>query len=300
MERLIEFANIVWKIKRDIEFDELIYRRFEKFQVKSKKEDILNNLIGIESNSEYKVGFNEINNLILGYPFKILGDIKSELLLFSIVYEYLKTNIYDNSYISIEINKRSITFMNFRKNELHTFYQENQRKFLKKTRPGWHVFANFLPLFDAIMIHSSAVIIENKAALFIAPDEGGKTTIVELLQEKYPIITDDQNIIRKENDKYYCYGTPWGLYTNKSAKAEIGGIFLIEKSDKFKLTPLNSNYIFAFLCREHYANFTYLRDEGRKKYFRLLSDICSKFPAYKLQFPKNYVDGDAIDRAMKK
>ena len=149
------------------------------------------------------------------------------------------------------------------------------------------------------MIHSSAIILEKKAILFIAPGEGGKTTIVELLQEKYPIITDDQNIIRKEDDKYYCYGTPWGVYTNKSAKAEIGGIFLIEKSDKFKLTPLNSNFIFAFLCREHYANFTYLRDEGRKKYFGLLSDICSKFPVYKLQFPKDYIDPDAIAAVMK-
>jgi len=300
MEKNYLIGGVRWKVRADIDINGFLYDSFIGFENYNSHPDVTHNYSCIEKHSVYKVSKCEIRDLLSNKKLKKIGDPENRLLGYKLIFDYLNKNIHKASYLAIEIQKPSITFMDFKERKINTFYTIKHQELLKESKTAPFTIANFMHHFNALFVHSSAVIIENKAALFIAPDEGGKTTIAEILHKKYPIITDDQNVIRKEGDKYYCYGTPWGVYiTNKSTKVKLGGIFLLEKSDKFKLTPLNSNFIFAFLCREHYANFTYLRDDGRKKYFGLLSDICNKFPAYKLQFSKDYIDPDAIAAVMK-
>lgn len=67
--------------------------------------------------------------------------------------------------------------------------------------------------FNGIMLHASAVVVDNKAYLFSAPSGTGKSTHtgkwLELFGSNAYILNDDKPAIRILNDGIYAYGTPW-------------------------------------------------------------------------------------------
>lgn len=79
---------------------------------------------------------------------------------------------------------------------------------------------------DAILFHSSAVMVDGKAYLFTAPSGTGKSTHArlwrELLGDRAVMINDDKPMIRYVDGDFYVYGTPWNgkhnLGTNNRAK----------------------------------------------------------------------------------
>ena len=147
------------------------------------------------------------------------------------------------------------------------------------------------------MIHSAAVVLDGAAALFLAPDEGGKTTIV---RHALPGMTlcDDQNILRHEGAAILVHSTPLGLYTHGPRSAPLGGMFLVEQAESFELLPLNSLDAFEYLWNEHQGYRVYLPRALRLKTFDFLYDVCRRAPAYRMRFPKDTIDWDAIDAAM--
>ena len=79
---------------------------------------------------------------------------------------------------------------------------------------------------DAIVFHSSAIMVDNEAYLFTAQSGTGKSTHArlwrEMLGDKAVMINDDKPIIRYVDGDFYVYGTPWNgkhrLDTNARAK----------------------------------------------------------------------------------
>lgn len=67
--------------------------------------------------------------------------------------------------------------------------------------------------FDAMLLHSSAVCVDNKAYLFTADSGTGKSTHTELWMEyfgdKAVMINDDKPVIRIIDNKVYACGTPF-------------------------------------------------------------------------------------------
>ncbi len=80
------------------------------------------------------------------------------------------------------------------------------------------LFRTFHKDFNAFMVHSSGVIRREKAVLFLAPDGGGKTTVVSEMPF-YTILGDDQIIIRRQNNEILVHSTPW----NKIVKGPLFG-----------------------------------------------------------------------------
>lgn len=106
----------------------------------------------------------------------------------------------------------------------------------------------------SFFLHASGVRIKNNAYLFLGKNTAGKSTIVELLSGgKISPFCDDITIVRKRNDKYYCYSTT--LFENKIYKKnhnpndrlKIKRIFLIFKGDIFKLERIQFNENKSFL-----------------------------------------------------
>ena len=66
---------------------------------------------------------------------------------------------------------------------------------------------------NAVIFHSSAILVDGNAYLFTAPSGTGKSTHArlwrELLGDKAVMINDDKPIIRLTDDGFYVYGTPW-------------------------------------------------------------------------------------------
>jgi hypothetical protein len=161
------------------------------------------------------------------------------------------------------------------------------------------MFASFLPAFSAVMIHSSGLIRHGRAALFLAPDEGGKTTVMEHSTDG-TILCDDQIILRKEDDTVMAHATPWGHITGGPQRAKVGGLFLLEKAAQFELIPLKAVDAVEYFWKEHLKYRAFLPKNLRLNAFEVIMAACHQAPVYRMRFPEDYVDWDAIDAAMVK
>lgn len=191
---------------------------------------------------------------------------------------------------------------NFARNEVDFFYVSDQQTDfgdpLMQSRYR-NVLAPLLPNLSALMLHSSGVVCRDKAVLFLAPDEGGKTTVVKLAEGK-TILGDDQVIVRRQDNQIIAHGTPFGAVTNGPLQARLGGWFILEKASHFELIPVCPLDVLEYLWREHLLLWVVMPRPIKVHAFQLLADACHQAPCYRMRFPKDYVDWDAIDKAMAK
>ncbi len=92
--------------------------------------------------------------------------------------------------------------------------------------------------FGGIMLHASAVAIDDKAYLFTAPSGTGKSTHTALYIQEFGsrafILNDDKPAIRFEDGAFFAYGTPWSGKTDQNVNARIplGGICILNRAEK--------------------------------------------------------------------
>jgi hypothetical protein len=73
---------------------------------------------------------------------------------------------------------------------------------------------------------------------------------------------------------------------------------MVDQAPYFELTPLEPPDVLQVLWTEH-QNYVFLLPKHLKKQaFGVLSEVCYQVPVYRMRFPKDYVDWDAIDAAM--
>ncbi len=99
------------------------------------------------------------------------------------------------------------------------------------------LFQSKILLFDGLVLHSSAVVYEDRAYLFSADSGTGKSThtqfwIRQFGADKTFILNDDAPAIRKINGVWRAYGTPWSGSSplNVNANFPLRGIGFIERS----------------------------------------------------------------------
>lgn len=159
-----------------------------------------------------------------------------------------------------------------------------------------YLFAAFLPQFSALMVHCSGLIRHRRTALFLAPDAGGKTTVLEQAAGGR-LLNDDQVIVRREGNELIAHATPFGRMTSGPCHAPLGGLFVLEKACRFELTPLQPVALVQSLWDEHRAYTSILHRSLKQRAFDLFYEMCHRVPVYRMRFPKDYVDWDAIDAA---
>lgn len=105
--------------------------------------------------------------------------------------------------------------------------------------------------FNAITLHSSAILYKDKAFLFSAKSGVGKSTHTRLWIEQFgneniTIINDDLPVIKNENEEFFVYGTPFdgGTCMNKNLKAPLGAVIFIERDENNSIKRLCKNEIF--------------------------------------------------------
>lgn len=123
------------------------------------------------------------------------------------------------------------------------FYEEQHDTYLKYS--GYDeieyiytgaLFNRFLIPHTGCMLHSSAVVVDDYAYLFSADSGTGKSTHTNLwlkhFGDKAFIINDDKPAIRKIEDTWYVYGTPWSGKTdiNVNTRVKLGAIVFLERS----------------------------------------------------------------------
>ena len=106
-------------------------------------------------------------------------------------------------------------------------------------------FYNTLITHTGFLLHSSAVVYEDKAYLFSAPSGTGKSTHTGLWLKEFKgaeILNDDKPAIRILEDGIYVYGTPWSGKTDLSLnrKVKLQGIAFLERGEENKISPMPS------------------------------------------------------------
>ncbi|MEK4877982.1 MULTISPECIES: hypothetical protein [Paenibacillus] len=85
----------------------------------------------------------------------------------------------------------------------------------------------------SLFIHCAAIIVENKAHVFLGENGAGKTTLVNIaLKSKYEAITDDTALLIKEEGKYYISATPYlskSGFIGRNGNFEVDKLYLLEK-----------------------------------------------------------------------
>ncbi|MBI5303644.1 MAG: hypothetical protein HY868_16025 [Chloroflexi bacterium] len=199
----------------------------------------------------------------------------------------------------VELRDWAVTLFDFARREVALFHTLEHDEFLAQCYVGPSLFAPFLPTFDAMMLHSSAVVVGQVAALFFAPDEGGKTTVARTAP-RAAILCDDQNIIRQTGNAFVVHSTPWGLYHDGPRAAPLGGMFFLEKADRFELIPLKRTEAMAHIWNEHASFLAVLPKHLRVRAFDLVCEACRAVPTYRMRFPKDGVDWRAIGAVMER
>ena len=139
--------------------------------------------------------------------------------------------------------------------------------------------------YNGIMLHASAVVVDDKAYLFSAPCGTGKSTHtglwLELFGDRAYILNDDKPAIRVMDDGIYAYGTPFsGKHDiSENKKVKLQGICFIERSEKNYISPMDT--VMA-ISRLHHASTRNLPAEKLIRELEVIDKIVKKIPIWKM------------------
>lgn len=287
-----QIAGITFRTELNVRLPRLEGEAFERFRVDDTKPEV--------SLCIHKVSRERPTSS------PVAGE-RNDLLHSALVQAKLQTCLDQPEQMQIGLDRSLATFRNFSRRELDVFYTEELWGFdpvrqvnnadRRIAADFGKMFSTFLPCFSAVMIHSAAVVHNREAALFLAPSNGGKTTMIELADGR-PVLCDDQVVLRKDGDAFSAHGTPLGRITDGPLQARVGGLFLLEKTDHFELNHLDPVEVMQHLWAELPQYAFLLPRDLRRQVFHMLYDVCHQVPTYRMGFPKDYVNWDAIEAAM--
>lgn len=148
-------------------------------------------------------------------------------------------------------------------------------------------FYNQVQEFDALLLHSSAVVMDGKAYLFTADSGTGKSTHTALYRrvfgdERARILNDDKPLLRRENGEFVAYGTPWSGKTdmNLNLRVPVGGICLLRRGEKNEIRKLSSREaLFAVLGQTIRSQ----NPDHLEKLMELLNDLLQQVQVWEMK-----------------
>lgn len=140
--------------------------------------------------------------------------------------------------------------------------------------------------FEGMMLHASAVVVDDGAYLFSAPSGTGKSTHTGLWLERFGdrayILNDDKPAIRLENNVFYAYGTPFSgkFDISEPIGVPIRGISFIERAKENRITRLDTANAIAKIFEQTVRD---LEGYNMDKLISLLDKLITTVPIYKLE-----------------
>jgi hypothetical protein len=202
--------------------------------------------------------------------------------------------------LQVELRPASITVTNLARRRMDVFYQGDHPAFADDTRHlDSGILLPFLPMYDATLLHSSGVVCGGTAGLFLAPDDGGKTTVAGLIHPDDAVMSDDQNLVRKLGGRFYAFGLPWCRVLGSTGHHPLGGLFFLEKASAFDLIPLAPFDALERIALDPQNAYGPLPPAHRTHAVSLRLELVRQVPAYRLRFSRDDVDWDAVAAAMR-
>lgn len=146
---------------------------------------------------------------------------------------------------------------------------------------------------DGIFAHAMGVKdIRKSGLLFAGKSKAGKTTLARIYHKhsKAVVLNDDRIIIRKINDDFYIYGTPWhgdfnDYLMSHIEKAKLKYIFFLQKSKGNSIKPISLSKAFKLLYPAMFP--TFWDREGTESITIFLTGLLSKTSCFRLKFKKD-------------
>lgn len=140
--------------------------------------------------------------------------------------------------------------------------------------------------YNGMVLHSSCVVVDDRAYLFTADCGTGKSTHTKLWLKTFGdrayILNDDKPALREENGVWYAYGTPWSgkFDISRNVRVPIAGIALLERGDKNEIAPHSGvsaiQFILGQVTRPNSAAY-------RMRVLDTLDSLMQKVPVWKLK-----------------
>ena len=140
-------------------------------------------------------------------------------------------------------------------------------------------------VYNRILIHGSALSMDQNGYLFIAPSGTGKSTHAALwrkvFKDRVLMINDDKPLVYVKHDDLRIYGTPWDgkhhLSTNMSVP--LKAVCRVYRSETNHIEALNKEDTLARLLEQTYRS----TDVKRVlKTLEMLNEIITEIPVYAL------------------
>lgn len=137
------------------------------------------------------------------------------------------------------------------------------------------------------MLHASAVELDGKAYLFSGPCGMGKSTHTRLWQqafgEKAQIFNDDKPALRREDGRWYAYGTPWcgkdGI--NQNRRIPLAGICFLKRGQENIIRRLDEKDVIAQVLYQTLHQFK--STERIEPLLDSLGKLVREIPVFELQ-----------------
>lgn len=184
--------------------------------------------------------------------------------------------------VDITVRSSDLVTYGLKFEELWLEYPEEDREYLAT---GIMFYQHFLD-FDGLRLHSSCVVVDDRAYLFTAYSGTGKSTHTTLWLKQFGdrayILNDDKPALRLEDGVWYAYGTPWsGKHDlSRNARVPVAGIACLERGENNEIERYSGigaiNAIISQLERPDSA-------ECRIKLLNLLDKLLAKVPVWRLK-----------------
>lgn len=140
-----------------------------------------------------------------------------------------------------------------------------------------------LPFHNRLVLHSSALILENNGVAFSAPSGTGKSTHAESWKRLFPecvAINDDTPIVFNNGGDLRIYGSPWSGKTeiNANISAPLKAVVCLEQARENRIERISPVASVPFLLHE--VKYTPLKEREERK-ISVLTDVISNAKIYK-------------------
>lgn len=140
--------------------------------------------------------------------------------------------------------------------------------------------------YDCILFHGSAVSVDGEGYLFGAPSGTGKSTHASIYRkvfgERVIMINDDKPLIRKINDVFYVYGTPWdGKHRlSNNIAVPLKGLCFLKQGQANEIRQLSSFEALSACLGQTYRP---TESAAMTGVLNFVQNLLNKIPAHELQ-----------------
>ena len=143
-----------------------------------------------------------------------------------------------------------------------------------------------LAKYQAFLMHSAVVAVDEKAYVFTAPSGTGKTTHIrlwlEMLGERVQVLNGDKPLYRFIDGVLYACGTPWQgkEHMGENIMRPVQGICFLEQSPENHIRTLSASEVTRRIFRQLLLP---QEEEELDRYWALLEKMLDTVPFYLLE-----------------